>query len=173
MGFLAMKALAGGLITNSAAAYAFMLDFPHVLPIWGIQRERELDEFLSYIENPPVMTEEIKALIEKDRGELLGEFCRGCGYCMPCPSGVDIPGTFRCYNAMYAEGKRSGRKDYLQCTALRQDPSSASQCIRCGKCETHCPQHIEIRRELQAAAKGLETFSYRAVKTAVRLLKLY
>ena len=90
MGFIAMKALSGGLITNSAAAYAFLDQYDHVLPIWGVQREAELDEFLSYIDNPPAMNEELAAIIAKDRQELLGDFCRGCGYCMPCPVGIEI-----------------------------------------------------------------------------------
>lgn len=90
MGFIAMKALSGGLINNSAAAYAYLAQYDNVLPIWGVQREAELDEFLSYIENPPVMTEEISALIARDREQLQGDFCRGCGYCMPCPVGIEI-----------------------------------------------------------------------------------
>ena len=90
MGFLAMKGLSGGLLTNSAAAYAYMSQFEHVLPIWGIQRENELDEFLSYIKNPPEMTEEMRAVIEKDKEELGSDFCRACGYCMPCPVGIEI-----------------------------------------------------------------------------------
>ena len=90
MGFIAMKGLSGGLITNSAAAYAFEAQYDGVLPIWGVQREKELDEFLSYIDNPPRMTGEIKAVIDHDRAELCGEFCRGCGYCMPCPAGIEI-----------------------------------------------------------------------------------
>jgi predicted aldo/keto reductase-like oxidoreductase len=83
-----MKALSGGLITNSAAACAWMTRFEHVIPIWGIQRERELDEFLSYIPNPPVLDDSMKTCIEADRKELQGDFCRGCGYCTPCPQGI-------------------------------------------------------------------------------------
>ena len=89
VGFICMKALAGGLITRSDVAYAYLAQFP-VAPIWGVQRENELDEFLSYNDNPPALTEERKAYIEKERTELVGEFCRGCGYCMPCPVGIEI-----------------------------------------------------------------------------------
>ncbi|MBS5647391.1 MAG: aldo/keto reductase, partial [Lachnospiraceae bacterium] len=110
------------------------------------------------------MTESDRALVEAVRQEITKHVkvgCTGCGYCMPCPRGVDIPGTFRCYNAMYSEGKKFGRRDYLQCTAFRKNPASASQCVGCGKCEQHCPQHIEIRRELKAAAGELETVKYK------------
>lgn len=99
--------------------------------------------------------------------------CTGCGYCMPCPMGVDIPGTFRCVNAMYSEGKKSGRRDYLQCTTFRKNPSSASLCVSCGKCEAHCPQNIEIRKELKNASKELETVSYKVVKKLIRIFKLW
>ena len=87
-----MKGLAGGLIHNSACAYAFMCQpqFAHVEPIWGIQREWELDEFLSYQEQAPELNEALLAEIRKDKEQLAGEFCRGCGYCMPCPAGIEI-----------------------------------------------------------------------------------
>ena len=94
VGFICMKALAGGLITRSDAAYAFLADYP-VAPIWGVQRESELKEFLAYNEEPPIMTDEIKAYIEAERKELSGDFCRGCGYCMPCPMGIQINNAAR------------------------------------------------------------------------------
>jgi hypothetical protein len=122
------------------------------------------------------MTESDRELIEKVKAEIAAKVkvsCTGCGYCMPCPKGVDIPGTFRCYNAMYSEGKKSGRRDYLQCTAFRKDTSSASQCIECGKCESHCPQHIEIRKELKNAVSELETVRYKMTKNAIRLFHLW
>lgn len=122
------------------------------------------------------MTDSDNELIEQVKKEITKNVkvgCTGCGYCMPCPKGVDIPGTFRCYNAMYSEGKNSGRMDYLQCTALRRDTSSASQCIQCGKCESHCPQHIEIRKELKNASNELETVIYKLVKALVRIFKLW
>ena len=90
VGFICMKALSGGLITRSDVAYAYLAQFDNTLPIWGIQKEKELDEFISYNDNPPVLNDEIKAIIEHDRKELAGEFCRGCGYCMPCPMGIEI-----------------------------------------------------------------------------------
>ena len=110
---------------------------------------------------------------DQDREELLGDFCRGCGYCMPCPKGVDIPLAFRCYNEMASEGKRSARREYLQCTAFRRETSSASQCVGCGKCEKHCPQQIAVRKELKNAAKALETPVYKAAKGAIQLFKLW
>ena len=122
------------------------------------------------------MTDSDKDLVEQVKDEIRKTVkvgCTGCGYCMPCPQGVDIPGTFRCYNAMYSEGKKSGRNDYLQNTALRKDASSASQCIQCGKCESHCPQHIEIRKELLKASGELETVIYKLAKFVVRLFKLW
>ena len=94
--------------------------------------------------------------------------CTGCGYCMPCPKGVDIPGTFAAYNRRYAEGKFWSLVDYVICTTLRKNSTAASNCIQCGKCEKHCPQHIEIRKHLKDAKKELETPIYKAVRTIVK-----
>lgn len=94
--------------------------------------------------------------------------CTGCGYCMPCPKGVDIPGTFAAYNRRYAEGKFWSLVDYVICTTLRKNSTAASNCVNCGKCEKHCPQHIEIRKHLKDAQKELETPLYRVVSKAVK-----
>ncbi len=93
--------------------------------------------------------------------------CTGCGYCIPCPKGVDIPGTFAAYNRRYAEGRFWSTVDYVICTALRKNSTAASNCIGCGKCEKHCPQNIEIRKELKNAKKVLETPVYRVARKVV------
>lgn len=134
MGFIAMKALSGGLITDSRAAYAFEAQYEHVLPIWGIQREEELDEFISYIDNPPNMTDGLKALIEHDKEELSGEFCRGCGYCMPCPAGIEINNCAR----MSLLLRRS--PSALQLTQeVQEKMKKIEECLHCGRCSSKCP----------------------------------
>ena len=138
MGFIAMKALSGGLITNSAAAYAFLAQYENVLPIWGVQREKELDEFFSYIENPPEMTAERAELIEKDRAELQGEFCRGCGYCMPCPVGIEINNCAR----MSLLLRRSPSS--LQLTPeVQEKMKKIEDCLHCNQCKSKCPYGLD------------------------------
>ena len=144
MGFIAMKALSGGLITNSAAAYAHAAQYENVLPIWGVQRESELDEFLSYIENPPEMTEEIAELIRRDREELSGDFCRGCGYCMPCPAGIEINNCAR----MSLLLRRSPSK--LQLTEeVQAKMNKIKNCLHCNKCKSKCPYGLDTPALLQ------------------------
>ena len=107
------------------------------------------------------LTEESLALVQKIRDIFLAATkvgCTECRYCMPCPKNVNIPAIFRCYNLMYSENKSSGRREYYQTVALNGDPSFASQCIQCGKCEQHCPQHIPIREKLKEADKALRPF---------------
>ncbi len=99
--------------------------------------------------------------------------CTGCGYCMPCHKNVDIPGTFAAYNRRYAEGWFSAMREYLMCTAFRKDSTAASNCVQCGRCEQHCPQHIQIRRELVNASKVLEGPVYKIARKAVQLLKAF
>lgn len=99
--------------------------------------------------------------------------CTGCRYCMPCPKNVDIPGTFSAYNRKYAEGKKAALTEYFMCTAMRKDSSAASNCVSCGKCEAHCPQHIQIREELVHARKELEGPLYKIGRKAIELLKIY
>ena len=89
---------------------------------------------------------------------------------MPCPNGVDIPGSFRCYNARYTEGFYTGMKEYVMCTTLRGKRSNAGQCIKCGKCERHCPQHIQIRNELENVRKTMENPIYHIAKAVTRLI---
>ncbi len=100
------------------------------------------------------VTEEIR------RNDRVG--CTGCRYCMPCPKGVDIPGTFRCYNAMYIESPMQGRFQYAQTVGLTKEPAFASQCVGCGKCEAHCPQQIPIREKLKEADKALRPLFFKA-----------
>lgn len=138
IGFIAMKALSGGLITNSAAAYAFEAQYDNVLPIWGVQRESELDEFISYIDNPPMMNENIKEFIEKERAELSGEFCRGCGYCMPCPAGIEINNCAR----MSLLLRRSPSE--LQLNEVGQAKMKKIEgCLDCGLCKSKCPYGLD------------------------------
>ncbi len=99
--------------------------------------------------------------------------CTGCGYCMPCPKNVDIPGTFSAYNRKYSEGTFSALKEYVMCTAMRKTSTAASNCVGCGKCEQHCPQHIEIRNRLKDARKELETPIYKLVRKAVSIFKVF
>ena len=144
MGFIAMKALSGGLINNSAAAYAYLAQFDNVLPIWGIQREKELDEFLSYVDNPPFMTEEIKNLIEADRKELLGDFCRGCGYCMPCPAGIEINTCAR----MSLLIRRSPSEKQLTNKA-QEMMKKIEDCLHCNQCMSKCPYGLDTPKLLE------------------------
>ena len=90
--------------------------------------------------------------------------CTGCGYCTPCPKGVDIPGIFAAYNRVYSESKVSGLREYFMCTTFRKNSTGASNCIGCGKCERHCPQGLPIRKHLQNAKKELEIPGYGLVK---------
>lgn len=141
----------------------------------GMGRENMLRENLSVAESVSVgelgeseMELYANAVRAINAGEKVG--CTGCGYCQPCPAGVDIPGTFSAYNRCCSEGRIGATMDYLKCTALRKNASAASACIGCGKCEQHCPQGIEIRKELKDAQKMLETPLFRAAEKILKLV---
>lgn len=123
-------------------------------------------EFTDNEEN--LLQEVVKAINEKMK---VG--CTGCGYCMPCPKNVDIPGTFSAYNKRYSDGKYEAWNEYLMCTVMRKDATSASNCVECGLCEKHCPQHINIRQELKNASKALEGPIYKLAKKFIPLFVKY
>ena len=137
VGFICMKALAGGLITNSRAAFAFIAQFDNALPIWGIQREAELDEWISYMKDAPKLDEEIRNLIDADRAELNGEFCRGCGYCMPCPMGIQINNCAR----MSLMLRRAPSENWLSKT-WQENMKQIENCINCRACVSKCPYEL-------------------------------
>lgn len=152
VGFICMKALAGGLITRSDVAYAYLAQYP-VAPIWGIQRESELDEFLSYNDNPPTLTAERLAYIEEERRSLAGDFCRGCGYCMPCPVGIEINNCAR----MSLLLRRSPAA--LQLTpAVQEKMKKIENCLDCGQCKSKCPYGLDTPNLLRKNYEDYKTF---------------
>lgn len=154
MGFIAMKGLAGGLITNSRAAMAYMLQYDNVLPIWGIQRMTELEEWLSYMDNPPAMTEEMEAFLQKERQDLAGNFCRGCGYCMPCPQGIQIPTCAR----MSLFLRRMPTENYLT-PEWQAEMAKIDTCIECGRCKSKCPYSLDTPALLKKNYEDYKTFN--------------
>ena len=150
MGFIAMKGLSGGLLTNSAACFAFQDQFDNVLPIWGVQRESELEEFLSYMDNPPVMTAELAAFIERDKAQLQGDFCRSCGYCMPCPVGIEILNCARMSQLI-----RRGPSEEQLTPEVQAKMRKVEECLHCGQCASRCPYHLDTPTLLQ---KNLEDY---------------
>lgn len=148
IGFIAMKAMSGGLITSARAAFAFLDQFPTVVPIYGVQKMKELEEFIALEENPPVLNDELRALIEAQKEGLSGDFCRGCGYCMPCPVGIEI-------NQAARMSLMIGRAPYQQFVGKewRKKMDLIKDCVGCGHCKAHCPYGLDtpnlLKRELE------------------------
>lgn len=138
MGFICMKGLSGGLISNSAAAYAWLAQY-EVAPIWGIQKESELDEWLSYQENPPALTKELQSVIDHDRKELSGNFCRGCGYCQPCTVDIKIQDC----NRMSLFLTRAPHSVYVT-EEWRREMDKIDDCVHCDVCKSRCPYGLDI-----------------------------
>lgn len=139
MGLIAMKALAGGLINRAEAAFAFIAQYDNVLPIWGIQRETELAQWLGFFQAPAAMNAELEAFIDTERKSILGDFCRGCGYCMPCPVGIQINQCAR----MSLMLRRAPSQDWLT-EYWQKEIQKIESCLNCGQCKSRCPYELDI-----------------------------
>ena len=137
MGFIAMKGLAGGLLTDSRACMAFMSQY-EVLPIWGIQRVEELTEWLRFFSEPQTMTDEIRDFIEKDKLNLQGDFCRGCGYCMPCTVDIQINQCARMSQMIRRSPSENFKGEFWQ-----GEMAKIENCVDCGICKTKCPYGLD------------------------------
>ena len=157
-GLIAMKAMAGGLIINVASSFAFLRQYENVLPIWGVQKEAELDQFLALEAKPPVLDSELWSVIRKDRKELAGRFCRGCGYCMPCPAGIQINWVAR----MSLLLRRAPYQTFLN-EEWRQKMNAIRSCTHCDLCKSKCPYGIDTPSLIQENLADYEQF-YRQFK---------
>lgn len=153
LGFIAMKGLSGGMLNNAAACYAFMQQHPTVVPIWGIQHEWELDQWLELTERGQTMTPELQAVIDKDRKELAHNFCRSCGYCLPCTAGIDIPQAAR----MAMLIRRSPYKPYMS-DEWNRKMHLIETCVHCDECKSRCPYGLDTPQLLQEMLKDYVDF---------------
>ena len=153
VGFVAMKGLAGGLITNAKSAFVFLRQFGNVVPIWGIQHMSELEEFLEYEQNPPAFDDEIRQIINKDREKLSDGFCRACGYCLPCPAEINIPMAARMELLL-------GRMDWrgLISESWQEMMSRINNCSDCRHCIGHCPYNLDTPELLKSNLAYFEKF---------------
>jgi predicted aldo/keto reductase-like oxidoreductase len=153
VGLIAMKALSGGLITNASLAFAFLRQFQGLVPIWGIQYEHELAEFIAMEKQPPQMDAAMLQAIENERAALVGDFCRGCGYCLPCPAEIPIPMAARISLLLQ-------RAPYQQYTTAAWQESIAriSNCIECGHCKEHCPYGLDTPAILRQQLAEYQAF---------------
>jgi predicted aldo/keto reductase-like oxidoreductase len=139
VGLIAMKAMSGGLLSDARVAFAALRRFPNLVPIWGIQRTSELNEFLALEADPPELDEALKAAIERDRRELAGDFCRGCGYCLPCS--VDIPINMAARMTFLMRRSPSAR--FLE-PEWHEQMMRIADCIECGLCKERCPYELDV-----------------------------
>ena len=153
MGVIAMKALCGGLITNIPAAFAFFRQYDNVAPIWGIQHEYELDEFLALEKDPPVLDEELRRDMAADRSALSGSFCRGCGYCLPCPNDVPIPFAARMSFLL----RRAPYRQFMTADWVEK-MHRIEKCTNCGSCSSKCPYGLDTPNLLKMMLKDYDQF---------------
>ena len=161
---------------------------------WGLRwlwDQKEVTVVLSGMNSEEMVLENIRTASEAGVGDLGTEEqaviaravsaihasvkvgCTGCGYCQPCPKNVDIPGAFAAYNRYYTENPTGAKKDYIKCTLYRKNPTAAGNCIGCGKCERHCPQGIEIRKELENVKRDLEDGKFRLIRWVLKVFKIF
>ena len=153
MGYIAMKGLAGGMLTNARACYAFMKGYDNVVPIWGIQKMEELEQWLALSVEDPDMDEELDAFIRKERQELSGSFCRSCGYCMPCPAGIEIYNCARMNMLL----RRSPWQQYMT-DQWREKMEKIENCIGCRSCAKRCPYQLDTPNLLKYMLKDYREF---------------
>lgn len=145
IGLLAMKGLSGGLIDNATCAFAFLRQYENVVPLWGIERMGDLEEFIALENNPPEIDQAIQSKFDQYREELQGSFCRACGYCMPCTVGIEIPTAARISLLM----NRMPYQRFIE-EEFTAEMDKINTCIECGKCKAKCPYSIDIPNHLRA-----------------------
>lgn len=153
MGFIAMKGLSGGMLNNAAACYAFMQQHDNVVPIWGIQHEWELDQWLELTEKNQQMTPELLSVIDKDRKDLAHNFCRSCGYCLPCTVGIDIPQAARMAMLL----RRAPYQEYMT-DEWHAKMHKVEECVHCDLCKSRCPYNLDTPELLAAMLKDYDEF---------------
>ncbi len=144
VGLIAMKAMSGGLLTNASTTFAFLRQYENVVPIWGIQREAELDQFLALEADPPELDQQMWDEINKDRATLAGSFCRGCGYCLPCPANIPINMAAR----MSLLLTRTPMDNFLS-ASWQEQMERITNCSHCGNCKANCPYELDTPQLLQ------------------------
>lgn len=153
MGYIAMKGLAGGMLNNARACHAFMKSYSNVVPIWGIQKMEELEQWLALAEEDPDLDDELNTFIRRERQELSGSFCRSCGYCMPCPAGIEI---FNCAR-MNMLLRRTPWQQYMT-DQWREKMEKINDCIGCRSCSNRCPYHLDTPNLLKYMLKDYREF---------------
>lgn len=153
VGFVAMKALSGGLVTDARLPFVFLREYANVVPIWGFQKMEELNQIIDMEQNPPVRTDEIDRLIERDRRELSGAFCRSCGYCLPCPADIKIPQA----NRMMQLLGRAVWQNYVT-SEWQREMEKIENCVHCGACAKRCPYGLKPYESMREQLKGYREF---------------
>ena len=148
-----MKPLAGGLLTDARPAFAFLRQFTNVVPIWGIQRLSELEQIIQMDSAPPALDDGVRATIEGDRRDLAGDFCRACGYCLPCPADIPITWAARMSVAL----RRMPYRQFIT-PEFYEAMHRIENCTDCGHCRDNCPYHLDTPSLLKRMLAEYEVF---------------